>query len=60
MLGDFNAKVGWEDIFKLIFRNKSSHEISNDNGFNIVYFVTSKNLVFRSSIFPHHDVHKYT
>jgi exonuclease III len=32
LLGDFNAKVGREDIFKPTIRNESSHEISNDNG----------------------------
>jgi hypothetical protein len=26
-LGDFNAKVGREDIFKLIFFNQSLHEV---------------------------------
>jgi hypothetical protein len=32
LLGDFNAKVGVEDIFKPITGNQSSHETSNDNG----------------------------
>jgi hypothetical protein len=32
LLGDFNAKVGREDIFKPTIGNDSSHEISNDNG----------------------------
>jgi hypothetical protein len=32
LLGDFNAKVGREDIFKLTIENESLHEISNDNG----------------------------
>jgi hypothetical protein len=31
-LGDFNAKVGREDIFKPMIGNESLHEISNDNG----------------------------
>jgi hypothetical protein len=29
--GDFNAKVGREDIFKLTTGNESLHETSNDN-----------------------------
>jgi hypothetical protein len=33
-LGDFNAKVGREDISKPTIRNESLHEISNDNGVN--------------------------
>jgi len=30
LLGDFNAKLGREDIFKLISENEILHEISND------------------------------
>jgi hypothetical protein len=32
LLGDFNAKVGRDDIFKPTIGNESSHKISNDNG----------------------------
>jgi hypothetical protein len=32
LFGDFNAKVGREDIFKPTIQNSSLHEISNDNG----------------------------
>jgi hypothetical protein len=45
LLGDFNAKVGREDIFKPAITNESLREISNDNGVRIVNFATSKNLV---------------
>jgi hypothetical protein len=44
LLGDFNAKVGREDIFKLKTGNGSLHEISNDNGVKVVNFATSKSL----------------
>jgi endonuclease/exonuclease/phosphatase family metal-dependent hydrolase len=60
LLGDFNAKVGREDIFKLTVRNESSHKISNDNGVRVVNFATSKNLVVKSTMFPHRSIHKYT
>jgi hypothetical protein len=46
-LGDFNAKVGREDIFKPTIWNESLHEISNDNGVRVVNFVTSKNLTVK-------------
>jgi hypothetical protein len=36
LLGDFNAKVGREDIFKPTIGNESLHEISNDNGVRLV------------------------
>jgi hypothetical protein len=31
LLGDFSAKIGRENIFKLTTGNESLHEISNDN-----------------------------
>jgi hypothetical protein len=40
-LGDFNAKVGREDIFKPMVRNESLHEIINDV-IRVVNFTTSK------------------
>jgi hypothetical protein len=32
LLGNFNAKVGREDIFKPATANENLHGISNDNG----------------------------
>ncbi len=60
LLGDFNAKVGRENIFKLTIGNESLHHNSNDNGVRIVNFATSKNLVVKSTMFPHRDIHKHT
>jgi hypothetical protein len=60
LLGDFNAKVGREDIFKPTNGNESSHKISNDNGVRVVNFATSKNLVVKSTMFPHCSILKYT
>jgi hypothetical protein len=36
LLGDFNAKVGREEIFKTTIGIESLHEISNDNGVRVV------------------------
>jgi hypothetical protein len=60
LLEDFNAKVGREDIFKPIIGNESLHEASNDNGVRVVNFATSKNLIVKSTTFPHRDIHKHT
>jgi hypothetical protein len=60
LLGDLNAKVGREDIFKPTIGKESLHEISNDNGVRIVNFASSKNLIVKSTMFPHHNIHKYT
>jgi hypothetical protein len=58
--GDFNAKVGREDIFKPTIGNESLHEISNDNGVRSVNFASSKNFRVKSMMFPHRNIHKYT
>jgi hypothetical protein len=50
LLGDFNAKVRKEDIFKPTIGNESLHEISNDNGVGLVNFVISKNLAVKSIV----------
>jgi hypothetical protein len=60
LLRDFSTKIGREDIFKPTIGNESLHEISNDNGVRIVNFATSKNLIVKSIMFPHHNIHKYT
>ena len=60
ILGDFNAKVGRENIFKPTIGNESLHQDSNDNGFRLVNFAASKNLVVKSTMFPHRNIHKYT
>jgi hypothetical protein len=47
------------DIFKPTIGNESLYEISNDNGVRVVNFATSKHLVVKSTVFPHHSIHKY-
>ena len=42
LLGDFNAKVGRENIFKPTIGNESLHQESNDNGVRIVNFGNPK------------------
>jgi hypothetical protein len=59
MLGDFNAKVGREEIFKPTIGNERLHEISNDNGVRVVNFATTKNLTVKSTVFPHRNIHKF-
>jgi hypothetical protein len=44
LLGDFNAKVSREDIFKPTTGNESLHAISTDKVVRLVNFATSKNL----------------
>jgi hypothetical protein len=60
LLGDFKAKVGRENIFKPTIGNESLHHDSNDNGLRTVNFAVSKNLVIKSTMFPHQNIHNYT
>ena len=61
LLRYFNAKVERENIFKPTIGNDSLHQDNNNNnGFRIVNFATSRNLVVKSTTFPHRDIHKYT
>jgi exonuclease III len=56
LLGDFNAKVDRKDIFKPKTGNENLQEIGNDNGVRVVNFATSKNLIVKSSMFPHGNI----
>ena len=60
LLGDCNAKVGRENIFKPTIGQESLHQDSNDNGVRLVNFATSQNLVVKSTMLPHRNIHKYT
>jgi hypothetical protein len=60
LMGDLNAKVGREDIFKPTIGKESLHEINNDNGVRVVNIATSKTLIVKSTMFPHRNIHKYT
>jgi len=53
LLGDFNAKVGRENIFKPTIENESLHQDSKNNGVRIVNFATSKNLVVKITMLQH-------
>jgi hypothetical protein len=54
MLLYFSAKVSREDTSKPTFGNESLHEISNDNK------VRAVNCTVKSTMFPHHSIHKFT
>jgi hypothetical protein len=59
LVGYFNAQVGG-DIFKPIIGNESLLEANNDNGVRVLNFATSRNLIVKSTTFPHRDIHKHT
>jgi len=43
-LGDFNAKVGRENIFKMTIRNESLRQDGNDNGVREVNFANNNKM----------------
>ena len=43
-LGDLNAKLGREDVFKLKIWNESLHQSRNGNGVRVVNFASSENV----------------
>jgi hypothetical protein len=57
LLRDFNAKVRREDIFKPTIGIEILHEISNVNGVRAVNSATSRNLIVKSIMVPHRNIH---
>ena len=49
-----------EDIFNPTIGNESLHQENNDNGVRIVNFATSINLVVKSKMLLHRNIHNYT
>ena len=60
ILGDFNAKVDKEDIYKPTIGNESLHNETNNNRIKMIQFAISKGFNVRSTPFPHKDIHKET
>jgi len=60
ILGDFNAKVGKEAIYKPTNGNESLHNETNNNRIKMIQFAISKGFNVRSTTFPHKDIHKET
>ena len=48
LLGDVNAKLRRENIFRLTIGNENLHQDNNYDDVRIVNFATSKNLVIRA------------
>ena len=60
LLREFNTKVERGNIFKPTNEEESLHQDSIDNRVRLVNFATSKNLVVKSTMFPHWNIHKFT
>jgi len=60
VLGDFNAKLGKEAVYRAVIGTHSLHEVSNDNGMKLINFSVGKGLCIKSTMFPRKEIHKYT
>jgi len=57
ILGDFNAKVGKESIYKPTIGNESLHNEINNNRIKMIHFAISIGLNVIITTFPHKDIH---
>lgn len=53
IVGDMNAKVGREEIYRPTIGQHSLHERSNGNGARLIDFAVSRNMTVSSTFFPH-------
>jgi len=60
VLGDFNAKVGKEEVFRPTIGRYSLHDETNENGQRMIYFAAERNLVVKSSFHQHKSRHLAT
>ncbi|XP_008179458.1 craniofacial development protein 2-like [Acyrthosiphon pisum] len=59
-LGNFNAKIGRETMYRPLIGKESHHEYSNDNGTRLINMAMSKELGISSTYFPRKNIHKHT
>ncbi|KAL4141659.1 hypothetical protein QTP88_004260 [Uroleucon formosanum] len=55
ILGDFNAKIGKEDMYRPTIRKESLHTHSNENGNRLINFAISKELRISSTAIEERD-----
>ncbi|XP_055645457.1 uncharacterized protein LOC129781983 [Toxorhynchites rutilus septentrionalis] len=60
VIGDMNAQVGRERMYRPVIGPNSLHAVSNDNGQRCVNIAASRGLVVRSAFFLRKDIHKAT
>lgn len=60
VIGDFNAKISRETMFRPTIGKESLHRETNENGNMLVTSASNRNMVISSTMFPHKDIHKQT
>lgn len=57
VLGDLNAQVGKEMMYRPTIGNESVHDRSNENGTRLIEFGIANDLIVSSSFFPRINIH---
>lgn len=60
ILGDANAKIGKEDMWKIVADKHSLHEVTNDNGVRLLSFCEIAKPNVASTVSSQKHVHKGT
>lgn len=60
LMGDWNAKIGKEDMYKRTVGNHSKHENTNENGQRVIGFAMGRNMVIRSTQIQRKEIYKDT
>ncbi|KAL4130807.1 hypothetical protein QTP88_008189 [Uroleucon formosanum] len=55
LLGDFNAKIGQEVVYRPTIGKESLFRISNDNGTRLVNFAMTRSMIVSNTTFPHKE-----
>jgi hypothetical protein len=57
LVGDLNAKIRREDIYRPTTGKYSGYTKASDNGIRLINFASSQNMVTGGTMFDHKDVH---
>ena len=60
VLGDWNAKMGREEIYQGVIGRHSMYLNTNSNVLGLADFAAEKNMAVSSTCFPHKEIHKQT
>jgi len=59
ILGDMNAKIVRENMYRPTIGKESFHSISNDNGARLIHFAMSNGIIISSTYFQRKNIHKH-